>query len=180
MWRAPLRCTLYARQHWEEVLDAERFDRMVRECRLLAPGSRRVALRTLIAGAFVGAALLPSGAPPAAAACLKNGKTCKRGKQCCSAICKGPRNGKTCRPAPSQGTCTIETPRTCVDGGDIECGAGCTCLQTVSGRPFCGSRSSIGCRACGDCDAGDVCVKASICCSAFELTACVSPCSVPD
>jgi hypothetical protein len=66
---------------------------------LARAGSRRAALRMFAAGGF--AALARVGLVEVAAACRKNGKKCKKSKQCCSKKCKG----KKCRCTPLRGTC---------------------------------------------------------------------------
>ena len=69
--------------------------------RLLARSdSRRSALRSL-ASAGIAAGLIWLGRAEDAAACRKNGKKCKKSKQCCSKKCKG----KKCRCTPLKGTC---------------------------------------------------------------------------
>ena len=57
-----------------------RFDRWTKS--LVRAGSRRAALRMFAAGGV--AALARLGLVEVAAACLKNGKKCKKSKQCCS------------------------------------------------------------------------------------------------
>jgi hypothetical protein len=61
--------------------------------------SRRAALRMFAASGA--AALARVGLVEVAAACRKNGKKCKKSKQCCSKKCKG----KKCRCTPLKGTC---------------------------------------------------------------------------
>jgi hypothetical protein len=69
---------------------------------LARAGSRRAVLRTFAAGGV--AALARFGLVEVAAACRKNGKKCKKSKQCCSKKCKAKsaaaRRSKPSAPAP--------------------------------------------------------------------------------
>jgi hypothetical protein len=80
-------------------MDANRFDRWTKA--LLTAGTRRSALRLSI-GAAAGLAWLEFAED--AAACRKNGKKCKKSKQCCSKKCKAKsaaaRRSKPSAPAP--------------------------------------------------------------------------------
>lgn len=108
-------------------MDANHFDRWTKA--LLTAGTRRGALRLSI-GAAAGLAWL--GFAEDAVACRKNGKKCKKNKQCCSRKCKG----KKCRCSPLKGTCPgtgaghVCCPRT---GATV----GCSFLESGF-KPQCG------------------------------------------
>ena len=120
-------------------MDESRFDALTQ--RFAGGVTRRRALRALAGGVLGLIAAAPAGGV-AAAACLREGKACKRGRQCCSGRCKQGPQGKTCRRVPSQGICTNRM-RSCSDtAAGPECGAGplvCTCNTTLTGGAFCGS-----------------------------------------
>jgi hypothetical protein len=134
-----------------------------------ALATRRDTLRTL-----AGAIGLAAGTAPAsgtAATCLRNGKECKRGNQCCSGFCKrGKGDKKRCRKVSSASTCTIRDDL-CVQppgGPFVDCGVGsvlCACLVTTAGRAFCADplQTFVECETNADCVAeigrGTVCVK---------------------
>ena len=61
--------------------------------------TRRATFRALTSGGVASLGWLVHA--PEAAACRKNGKKCKKGKQCCSKKCKG----KKCRCKPLEGAC---------------------------------------------------------------------------
>ncbi len=150
------------------------FDELARG---LASGtvSRRKALR-LMGAALVGGTLASLGIGEAAAdLCKRNGKACKKDKQCCSGNCEG----GTCaactvntdcssgrcasdvcaEPCPSDrvllsnGTCAAA----CVTNDDC---AGCGgCLEAASGAFYC--RDSFGPR--GECQSDDDCPTGQFC-----------------
>ncbi len=74
---------------------------------LVRAESRRAVLRRFAAGGI--GALARFGLVEVAAACRKNGKKCKKSKQCCSKKCKG----KKCRCIPLKGVALAATPTTC-------------------------------------------------------------------
>jgi hypothetical protein len=174
-------------------MDPTRFDRLART--LSAAGSRRVALRALLAGAT--AALgLAGGQRVSAQSCAASGERCGRSTDlpCCSGWCKrkhGSRK-KFCRQADDQGVCTVDQnicgtssfPCGFDDRGNI-----CVCFLTTTGRSFCG----LGGISADDCDctsdkacvtrlgAGAKCVQANAACGcATSTTACLGPCPKPD
>ncbi|MDQ3692743.1 MAG: hypothetical protein M3464_03850 [Chloroflexota bacterium] len=112
--------------------------------------SRRDAFKTL-AGAALAGVLGVAAAPNASAACGANGARCTRGAGCCSGRCvrqrrrKGRPRRRFCRPAPSQGACTVEKD-ICIQGvANTQCGSanfGCFCFVTTSGASFCGDTMS--------------------------------------
>jgi hypothetical protein len=107
------------------------FDRWTKA--LARAGSRRAALRTFAAGGV--AALVRLGLVEVAAACLKNGKKCKKSKQCCSGKCKGKKGKKKCRCTPLKGTCPG------MGADDVCCpnpGATVGCSFMIN-KPQCGS-----------------------------------------
>jgi hypothetical protein len=128
---------------------------------LVSRQPRRRVWRGLAGGAL--AALLPHfGKPLPAAAretaakrCLKEGKSCKRGTQCCSGVCRK----KKCRRATGQGLCTIRQDlcRTSQPGpgcGVDDGGGPCFCHVTAAGASFCASAFETECFPCaanGDC-----------------------------
>ncbi len=120
-------------------MDGRQFDTLTR--RLAGGVSRRRAVRALTGVALGLVVVVPEGGV-AAAACLREGEACKRGRQCCSGKCAKGAKGRTCRRVPSQGICTNRM-RSCSDTAEgPECGAGslvCTCNTTLAGRAFCGS-----------------------------------------
>ncbi len=89
----------------------------------------------------------------AAATCRPDGTRCggSTGVTYCSGSCKTQHGShkKVCRPAPSQGTCTIERT-SCGNGLTGDCsvaGTPCTCFVTSSGRSFCGELLKVTCTA---------------------------------
>ena len=135
-------------------MDPTRFDALAR--RLAPTTSRRDALRLLTVGALGLLAGLP-GRGAAAAACLKDGKECKRGGQCCSGRCAGKRGKKTCRRAPGQANCTIDRNVCKVGQSGVGCkgSGGCACAVTTRGTAFCASLFT---DVCARCDSGADCV----------------------
>jgi hypothetical protein len=137
----------------EVIMDAPQFDRLVRQ--IAGAASRRQALRLLAGGALGLLAGLPSGAVAtaqveAASSCLKQGKDCKRGNQCCSGLC----HRKQCRRAPGQGICTIRNDACRENDADKVCGGAgfnlCGCFVTAAGRSFCGSGQVDDAQACAN------------------------------
>jgi hypothetical protein len=95
---------------------------------LARAGSRRAVLRTFAAGGV--AALARFGLVEVAAACRKNGKKCKKSKQCCSKKCRG----KKCRCTPLKGSCPGS------DADHVCCsnpGAAVSCSFMIN-KPQCG------------------------------------------
>ena len=157
-------------------MDGDRFDALARS--LAAHRPRRAALRAL-AGAALAGPLALVGAREAAARCLRNGEACRRGPQCCSGVCRRGENGKKCRAAPSQLTCTVERD-VCAQGSAARCGPPgneCYCWVTARGASFCGGNDgAYGAASCDECaGAGRVCVRGG---GAFcdGPVACVLPC----
>ena len=147
-------------------MESHRFDDLVR---MLANGSpRRRFLGWLTGVAFVAAIDRFAGAAAsaqetAAKRCLKSGEACKRGKQCCSGLCKQ----KKCRQAPGQGNCTIRR-NFCADPEVFICNDSppCRCFVTTQGLSACavaGDGQCVECESNEDCDAvtgaGSVCVQ---------------------
>ena len=166
-------------------MDAPGFDALTRA--LVTTGTRRRALRAGLVAAL-GLAGGPLGVQ-GAAACRARGETCRRGSQCCSGLCRGPRGRKTCRRAPLQGTCTIASS---VCAGTLtpcgnDNGFDCLCRVTARGTAFCGSLETGACIACGsnaDCEqarpgSGWVCTRCATCPDTGNR-ACIAPCPDPD
>jgi hypothetical protein len=163
-------------------LDDRSFDTLAR---LIGATTRRAAVTALAAGAL-GLVLGLRDAEAGAAGCLNPGRSCSRGKQCCSGLCKGPKGRKRCRTAPGQSICTIRDD-TCRTDINRDCGVGplaCRCWTTTAGRAFCsesGSTGVAGCERDADCvaavGAGAACVRGGGDC-AFE-TICLRPCQDP-
>jgi hypothetical protein len=137
-------------------MDSRCFEAIVRSFGTGAT-SRRDALRVLAGAALVGL-LARFGADGAGAqgACLDNGQRCggELGT-CCSGFCKRKRgtNKRFCRPAPGQGTCTIEQDA-CVDGSTCNGDSQCRCSVTTRGQSFCGGGGT-----CTDCTGDAKCEK---------------------
>jgi hypothetical protein len=161
----------------------QRFDSLARH---LASGtSRRRALRALAAGTLglLGGML---GNRAVAKACLREGKDCKRGSQCCSGSCQGKKGKQKCRRVPVQSICTIKN--SLCPGGAVrtECGTGalsCACLETTQGHAFCALNQNTAqtpCTSNAECDArigqGAACVRVGNGCAA---TVCIMPCPDP-
>ena len=163
-------------------MDDRRFDALARF--LVLSTTRRSLLKTA-AGTALGSLLTTAGVERVAAALRQNGKPCRRGSQCASGLCKGPRGEKTCRQAPSQGICTIADNSGEPGATPIPCGAGsrCFCWVTTSGRSFCGQAApeTCGCGADNRCGTipGAVCVQNFSCGPIGAPTACVLPCPSP-
>lgn len=169
-------------------MDQHRFDALITTL-ATEPRSRRGALRLIASAALAGLlAHAGIGAPAAeAAACKQNGRPCRNGNQCCSGLCTGKRDRKKCRPAPGQGTCTIET-NTCVIGGQAAvCDPGltgtCSCFRRPNGAAFCADTTTFDCLPCAQCPVGTTCVHARngvcVACpvgSGATETICVRPC----
>lgn len=166
-------------------MDEQRFDALARH---LARGtSRRRALGALAVGALglFGGML---GERAGAKACLREGKDCKRGSQCCSGRCQGKKGRKKCRRVPFQSICTRRTD-SCT-GAVKDCGVGaefCVCNVTTSGAALCsqGFRCPAQpCRNNPDCVAafgeGWFCVRSPDGCMCDDQeTSCVQRCPDP-
>lgn len=160
-------------------MDPQRFDALLTKL-AEEPRSRRGALRIVAATALAGL-LARAGQQPAAAVCKQNRKPCDHGKQCCSGVCRGPRDRKKCRPAPGQGTCTIEK-NACLQGEDSAVtgcgtlGTVCFCWVTARGASFCGRDFDPAPNGCSDCAAaGRVCVRSGPACN-DQPFGCAQPC----
>ncbi|MGH2618112.1 MAG: hypothetical protein ACRDJC_23030 [Thermomicrobiales bacterium] len=133
--------------------------------------SRRDVLRGLAgAGLGLGAARLPTMAAakkkrkknkkpkPNQYGCLEVGDPCKTAGQCCSGICEGTKDKRTCR-AHGTGTCNQKAPGVC-EAGDVSdtlCnGQQCLCTRTTAGSKFCGSHAFPS--ACASCQRDADCV----------------------
>ena len=125
-----------------------------------------------------------------AATCSPDGTRCggSTSVTCCSGLCKKKRGShkKFCRPAPSQGTCTVEL-NGCVNGAASNCSVGgttCNCFVTTSGRSFCSELLKVKCTACTTDDQctehtgkGSACItNGPNCCSNTFSTFCAPPC----
>ncbi len=122
------------------------------------------------------------------AALRANGRPCRRGSQCASGLCAGPKGKKKCRQARNQGICTIASNAGAREPIDTSCqsptfSGRCLCWVTTSGRSFCGKAApeTCGCGADNKCGniPGAVCVERFSCGFAGPPTACVLPCPVP-
>jgi len=159
-------------------MDGRKFDSLTQ---WWVNSSRRSTLRAALALALAGP--LASRGTEAAAVCRQPGKTCKRGTQCCSGICKkkGKRGEKKCRAAFSQFTCTTAVD-TCLQGDSpIHCGDPdriCSCFVTAPGASICGVIVEIApdCAFCAEQFPDTVCVRGGGMC---DLPfGCVLPCDL--
>jgi hypothetical protein len=148
-------------------MDSERFDGLVRSFGQIR--SRRQTLRGLAGVAAAGALAL--GGPAASANdCKRNGKPCKKNRQCCSDNCSSGtcQAAATCAPAYS---CNPELPVFCGEAGqcaqvqDVE--GGCACIEGV-----CAAACTLG----SECASG-LCVSVPGCCPQAGDTFCGTPCS---
>jgi hypothetical protein len=132
-------------------------------------------------------------ATPNACACLGVGQTCQHAAYCCSGICEGETDERTCR-AHGTGTCDQDGPGLCSTPvpGLIPCNDrdDCACIRTTAGSNFCydaGAETSSDCADCqadADCAAlgfppGSACVPFSdgVCAgSCASGMACMVPC----
>jgi hypothetical protein len=172
-------------------MDGNRFDNLVKTMSVDPPSRRRV-VAGLIGAALVGVAgprsiELAAAQEATARGCLNEGRSCTRGKQCCSGLCKG----RKCRRAPGQGTCNGEN--TCRVGVLTRCSLdpNCFCLITTRGASFCGDFAAATCSPCAgnsDCAAitgpGSACIRFDgrndpdcDCRKQGSNTACMPPCS---
>jgi hypothetical protein len=133
----------------------------------------------------------------AAQTCLANGQRCGGGRgTCCSGRCVRKRgtNRKFCRPAPNQGTCTIENDVCDPSTTPLDCSATssaqCLCYMTTRGYSFCAvGGASFTCFACetnADCEQrpafgqpGDRCVQCPGCGGTPSGRGCVHECPTP-
>jgi hypothetical protein len=174
-------------------MDTAHFDRLART--LGASTSRRRALK-LLAGGMLGTCSAAVGLGEAGAfgqGCLNRGRRCVRHQQCCSGVCRGPRDRKTCR-AHDAGICRLgEDICTAPLTDQPFCEAtgvttSCLCYRTTGNAPYCGVTAHT-CGSClrdTDCEklgnpAGTACVlitESVSCnsCAATGGTACVRPC----
>ncbi len=128
-------------------MDHRVFDNLARSFGSTA--SRRLAARALAGGACATVlGRLGLGAAEAAK-CAVVGKPCKRGKQCCSGRCKGPKGQEKCRSGGHAGTCQPGQD-SCAQTGEVFCNGtfDCVCHVTTSGANFCGNRFEGACAVC--------------------------------
>jgi hypothetical protein len=170
----------------DRTLDATRFDAMTKAW-TLAP--RRRVLGGLV-GVSVATGLRRLGVRDAEANhfdCRHVGEPCRRGRNCCSGRCRGPKGSKTCS-AHHMGIC-LTSQDTCAQGANGNlCGTTgatiCSCFITTGGASFCSGTS-----ACTDCakdrqcedthGKGAACVVCEDCPNA-NRTACARRCPNPD
>jgi hypothetical protein len=191
-------------------MDATRFDALTRG--LAAPASRRVAGRFL---AGIGLAALLGNPADAAKdktrkkgrkgkkrkgqkpkfntfGCVDVGGFCKNGGQCCSGICSGKKNKKTCQGHNiAVGACEAGPLGFCAaPGGGLIIGTPCTssadengfCFTTTGNAPYCAVNSvqDAGCVACTKdkdcqrfCGSDAACIQCPACEAVFGVsTAC--------
>ena len=170
-------------------MDATRFDTMTKTW-ALAP--RRRVLGGLV-GASLATGLRLTGVREAEAnrfGCRDVGAPCRRGGNCCSGRCRGPKGSKTCS-AHHAGIC-LTSQDTCAQGGNGNlCGTTgattgatiCFCYITTGGASFCsGVSACTNCtedRQCEDSHGkGAACVVCKDC--AVGNTACAKRCPNPD
>ena len=191
-------------------MDATRFDALTR--RLTAPASRRVAGRFLaglgLAGLLAHADASPVGAAKAETSrktkkpkkkkpklnrfgCVDVGGFCRNNGQCCSNICSGRKNKKTCQAHNDGfGACEAGPLGFCATGPGLIFGTPCTssadenglCFTTTGKASYCavGEVQTTGCVACKKdkdceefCGAGAACIQCPACDAGFGvLTAC--------
>lgn len=194
-------------------MDAARFDALSRG--LAAPASRRAAGRFLawlgLAGAFAHADASPVGAAKAEKSrkkkkpkkkkpkfnrfgCVDVGGFCRNDGQCCSDICSGGKNTKTCQEHNDGfGSCEAGPLGFCATGPGLIVGTPCTsdadengfCFTTTGNAPYCavGDVQTSGCVSCKKdkdceefCGAGAACIDCPACDAVFGVeTACASP-----
>jgi hypothetical protein len=191
-------------------MDSPRFDTLIRG--LAAPASRRVAGRFL-AGLGLTGVLAQTGAASVGAAkdekgkkrkkprkqkpkrngfgCVDVGGFCANSGQCCSNICSGRKNKKTCQGHNvAVGTCEAGPLGFCGTGPGLIAGTPCTssadengfCFTTTGKAPFCAVSSvqDAGCVACKKdkdcqrfCGADAACIQCPACAQQFGVsTAC--------
>jgi hypothetical protein len=124
--------------------------------------SRGKALR-LMGAALVGSTLGLLGMGGIAAAdeeCKRNGKKCKKNRQCCSGICTSSGTCQSCNPGSSCGPGGIGTCFANASGTGTTCSCAGTCVTS-----------------CDSCSASEVCiVAAGGACGEFLTLACATPC----
>ena len=139
-------------------MDRRRFDAMIRAM-AEERRSRRGAFK-FVAGAALAGLLARAGVVArtvAATGCLKVDKPCRRARQCCAGICRGPRGKKTCH-GHGAGTCKQQGPGVCTapDPALVSCDndSRCGCTVTTAGTRYCADfHVPSGCpdKACSDC-----------------------------
>jgi hypothetical protein len=153
-------------------MDQDRFDNLTRA---LARGtSRRQALK-LLGGSLAGGLLSFLGVGDAAADdCKRNGKACKKNKQCCSGNCADGFCAPLCPPCDACSTCSGGTcvsrcgpGQDCLGNGtcatpcttNVDC-PGCTaCAPDVSGVNYCANNTPdiVICTSDSTCPEGQFC-----------------------
>ena len=138
-------------------MDHDRFDDLTRA--LATTTTRRQFLKTL-AGGVAGGLLAFLGVGEAAANdndnddCKRNGKKCKKNKQCCSGNCQDGRCAAACSPGQvrlSNGTCVTPCGGGC-DATHCACGI-CYCLRNLCGA----GETATTCSSDTDCPRGQFC-----------------------
>jgi len=173
-------------------MDDRLFDALTKS--MVSTVSRRWMLRSVATGA-VATALVSGFArlqPRESAAqeafahfgCRHVGKPCKRARQCCSGLCRGPKGRQTCRQH-NVGTCQAGQDR-CANPTLGSCNGqpDCACFQTTGRGVFCGRVSTTECVECGlDADCAAVTGPGSACittnggnCLCPSQSACMAPC----
>ncbi len=143
MMHARLSILLSDERPRETAMDADRFDRLT--SRIGTGMTRRRALTLMVGGAL--AALLSNiGLKEADAfgqGCLNLGRRCTKRQQCCSGVCRGPKDRKTCR-AHQSGICRKDQDICTAPLGDqpfcqaVGASTSCNCRRTTGNAPFCG------------------------------------------
>ncbi len=175
-------------------MDDRQFDVWTKHFTVGRP-SRRIALRGIASAALGGlAASLSQNANAKrrkkkrkkekvafnAFGCVDVGKFCKNGEQCCSGICQGKKDKKTCQ-AHDQSTCQAGQPSGPCADADIACttssGDEGFCNTTTGNAGYCASAG--GCFACTrdadcneQCGPGAACVPCADECQGTGGTAC--------
>jgi hypothetical protein len=125
-------------------MDSERFDRLA--LALTRPSTRRTIMAFLCGLGLTG--LLTRDA----AACDANTVRCASNADCCSGRCVRKRgtDRKFCRPAVSQGVCTIDSNYCASEAGTSSCGSpDCNCYRRQNGASVCATVSN--CAFSGNC-----------------------------
>jgi hypothetical protein len=164
-------------------MDANRFDSLA----VALFGSRRTALRAVLAAAAVG--LFRRGASLAIISCHNVGKPCRENGDCCgSSICDKKKNAErgVCRCKNRAQECATSRGLDCCSPQEVcsgTCDAGCcprgktTCCIGRRRGPFCGYDGGT---CCGD----KSCLPEWVCCANDEKSKCCAPletcCSQPD
>ena len=166
-------------------MDSNRFDDLTRT--LATTTTRRGFLKTLAGGAAGGLLALLGVGEAAADDCKRNGKACKKDKQCCSGNCAGGFCAPLCPPCDACSTCSggicvsrCGSGQDCLSNGtcatpcntNADC-PGCTaCAPDVSGVSYCGNDTS----TFTICTTDSTCPSGQFCGQGIVLKLCANVC----